>query len=117
MIYRRTGERLRPAVIRVASSVMRRRWRGLDPDEVYEFLRLVAKEVERLEREATTARTQAERVRQGLRQWQARHIGCTFADPSAADFQPSSHPRPGTGRRLADSGEQDQRQPRNGGHW
>ncbi|MEO3928010.1 cell division protein DivIVA [Micromonosporaceae bacterium B7E4] len=115
MIYR-SGERLRPAVIRVASAVMRRRWRGLDPEEVYEFLRLVANEVERLEREATTARGQAERVRQGLRQWQARHIGCKFADPPA-NLEPPPHPRPTAGRRRpADSTERDQ-QPRNGGHW
>ncbi|WP_234361668.1 DivIVA domain-containing protein [Plantactinospora sp. BB1] len=111
------GERLRPAVIRVASAVMRRRWRGLDPNEVYEFLRLVAAEVERLERDATTARSQAERVRQGLRQWQARHIGCTFADPPAdATAQPPPHTRPATGRRPVNGTDQD-RQPRNGGRW
>ncbi|GAA3738719.1 hypothetical protein GCM10022225_22110 [Plantactinospora mayteni] len=114
MIYR-SGERLRPAVIRVASAVMRRRWRGLDPEEVYEFLRLVANEVERLEREATTARTQAERVRQGLRQWQSRHIGCKFADPPADPGLPP-HPRPISGRCSVDNTEQDQRR-RNGGHW
>ncbi|MEN3613271.1 cell division protein DivIVA [Plantactinospora sp. ZYX-F-223] len=115
MIYR-SGERLRPAVIRVASAVMRRRWRGLDPDEVYEFLRLVATEVERLEGEVTTARSQAERVRQGLRQWQARHIGCKFFDPPA-DPQPPPPPRTTTGiRRPVDSTGQGQ-QPRNRGHW
>jgi hypothetical protein len=37
-------------------------------------------ELARLEREAVTSRTEAERIREGLRQWQARHVGCRFAD-------------------------------------
>ncbi|MFY1674965.1 DivIVA domain-containing protein [Plantactinospora sp. WMMB334] len=115
MIYR-SGGRLRPSVIRVASAVMRCRFRGLDPDEVYEFLRLVAAEVERLEREATTAQAQAERARQGLRQWKARHVGCRFAEPSDPGPPPPPHRRPVTGHRPVDGAEQD-RQHRNGGRW
>ncbi|GIG85483.1 DivIVA domain-containing protein [Plantactinospora endophytica] len=117
MTYERTGDPLRPSVIRAALAVMRRRWRGLDPMEVYEFLRLVAGEMERLQREVTAAQAKAERAREGLRQWQVRHIGCKFADPSAEpDPQSPSHQGPTTGRRLANPTDQDQ-QPRNGGHW
>jgi DivIVA domain-containing protein len=113
MIYR-SGERLHSSVVRAACAVMRRRWRGLDPEEVYEYLRLVADEIDRLQRETATAHAQAERASQGLRQWQARHIGCKFADPPDPLSPP--HPRPVTGRRAVDSAEQDQ-PPRNGGHW
>jgi DivIVA domain-containing protein len=57
------------------------RWRGLDADEVYAFLGRVADEMARLEREVVTSRTECERLKQGLRQWQRRHIGCRFNDP------------------------------------
>lgn len=111
----RSGERLRPHLVRVASTVMHRRWRGLDPEEVYAYLHLVAEEMERLAHEAATAKTEAERVRQGLRQWQARHVGCKFADPPDAGTPPPGR-KPSASHRRVDGAEQD-RQHRNGGHW
>lgn len=97
MIYR-SGERLGPHLVRAATFRVRR-WRGLDPDQVYAFLRRVADEMDRLHRETATARTEAERIRQGLRQWQSRQAG---------------QPYDGTGRRGR-VGRGDP--PPNGGHW
>jgi DivIVA domain-containing protein len=77
MIYV-TGERLHPHHARVAT--FDARWRGLDPDQVHDYLNRVADELERLHRELTTANTEAERIRQALRQWQSRHTGCRHAD-------------------------------------
>jgi hypothetical protein len=45
------------------------------------YLHRVADELDSLHRELANARTDAERAKQGLRQWQTRHIGCRFADP------------------------------------
>jgi DivIVA domain-containing protein len=73
MIYV-TGERLHPHHARVAS--FDTRWRGLDPAQVHDYLNRLADELERLHRELTTANTEAERIRQALRQWQSRHTGC-----------------------------------------
>ncbi|MEV4754685.1 DivIVA domain-containing protein [Micromonospora sp. NPDC049559] len=72
-------ESFTPGGIRAITFGVRRR--GLDPDEVYAYLGALADELERLHRELITARTQSERMRQGLRQWQARHVGCRFDDP------------------------------------
>jgi DivIVA domain-containing protein len=106
MIYR-AGERLGPHEVRAATFGPRRR--GLDPDEVYTYLRQVADEMDRLVREAITAKTESERIRQGLRQWQSRHVGCKFADPDPAPA-PGANRRPGTGP-------DPDRAPRNGGQW
>jgi len=76
------------------------RWRGLDPDEVYVYLGLLADELDRLVRQSDAARTESERLREGLRQWRQRHIGCRFDDPPPA----SGDPEPG-------------RQARNRGRW
>ncbi|WP_262281693.1 DivIVA domain-containing protein [Micromonospora sp. MA102] len=84
MIYV-TGERLHPHQIRAAG--FDSRWRGLDPDQVHAYLNRFADELDRLHRELTTANTEAERVRQALRQWQSRHTGCRFTDP---DWSPNS---------------------------
>ena len=65
MIYV-TGERLLPHHVRAA--YFDRRWRGLDPTQVRDHLDRVADELERLSRELVTTRTEAERVRQALRQ-------------------------------------------------
>ncbi|MBE1486764.1 DivIVA domain-containing protein [Plantactinospora soyae] len=110
----RAGERFGAHLVRAATFV-RRRWRGgLDPDEVYAYLHMVADEMEQLQREATTARTEAERIREGLRQWRSRHVGCRFVDPPTWCVKQS--PRPRSGSRSADDSEPDQ-PPRNGGHW
>ncbi|MET7666775.1 DivIVA domain-containing protein [Micromonospora luteifusca] len=77
MIYL-TGERLHPHHARAAD--FDTRWRGLDPAQVHDYLNRVADELERLHRELTTANTEAERIRQALRQWQSRHTGCRHAD-------------------------------------
>ena len=69
MIYV-TGERLLPHHVRVAT--FDTRWRGLDPAQVDDYLNRVADEMDRLHRELTTANTEAERIRQALRQWQSR---------------------------------------------
>jgi DivIVA domain-containing protein len=73
MIYR-SGQRLHPHDLRAAAFDTRRR--GLDPEQVYGYLHRVADELDRLHRELTTATTEAERIRQALRQWQSRHTGC-----------------------------------------
>ncbi|MFC0508243.1 DivIVA domain-containing protein [Micromonospora costi] len=77
MIYV-TGERLHPHQVRAAA--FDTRWRGLDPDQVYAYLNRAADELERLHRELTTANTEAERIRQALRQWQSRHATCRHGD-------------------------------------
>lgn len=79
MIYV-TGERLLPHHVRAA--VFDTRWRGLDPQQVRDHLDRVADELERLRREVITANTEAERIRQALRQWQSRHKHCR-RDPDA----------------------------------
>jgi DivIVA domain-containing protein len=58
------------------------RWRGLDPEEVYAYLRRLADELESAVRAESVARTEAERIRQELRQWQSRHARCWFVDPA-----------------------------------
>lgn len=73
MIYV-TGERVQAYQVR--SAFFDTRWRGLDPTQVHDYLCRVADEMDRLHRELTTARTESERVRQALRQWQSRHNGC-----------------------------------------
>ncbi|MEV6690355.1 DivIVA domain-containing protein [Micromonospora sp. NPDC051196] len=73
MIYM-SGERLHPHHVRAAT--FDRRWRGLDPSQVDTLLVQVADEMDRLHRELVTANTEAERIRQALRQWQSRHAGC-----------------------------------------
>ncbi|RQW84061.1 DivIVA domain-containing protein [Micromonospora globispora] len=78
MIYV-TGERLQPHQVRAAA--FDTRWRGLDPDQVHAYLNQLADELDRLHRELTTANTEAERIRQALRQWQSRHTGCRHPDP------------------------------------
>ncbi|MBF9134477.1 DivIVA domain-containing protein [Plantactinospora sp. S1510] len=58
------------------------RWRGLDPEEVYAYLGRLADELESALRAESAARAEAERNRQGLRQWQSRHARCWFVDPA-----------------------------------
>jgi DivIVA domain-containing protein len=79
MIYHAPGTRLHSHHVRVADFATR--WRGLDPEEVHAYLHRVADELDSLHRELANARTDAERAKQGLRQWQTRHIGCRLADP------------------------------------
>ncbi|WP_329929916.1 DivIVA domain-containing protein [Salinispora tropica] len=76
MIHR--ARRLFSSQVR-AATFARRRWRGLDPEQVYAYLDRVADELELLTREATTARAEGELIRQALRQWQSRHAGCQHA--------------------------------------
>ncbi|MFD2764762.1 DivIVA domain-containing protein [Micromonospora eburnea] len=82
MIYG-TRNRLLPHHVRAA--VFDRRWRGLDPTQVRDHLEHVADELERLHRELITATTEAERIRQALRQWQSRHGHCRHRDPGTPD--------------------------------
>ncbi|MEE6259211.1 DivIVA domain-containing protein [Plantactinospora sonchi] len=65
----------------VRAKTFGRRWRGLDPDEVYAYLRQLADELDRVRHEESLARTEAERIRQGLRQWHSRHARCFFVEP------------------------------------
>ncbi|MFV2102902.1 DivIVA domain-containing protein [Micromonospora sp. LOL_024] len=81
MIYV-SGERLQAHHVRAAD--FDRRWRGLDPNQVYDYLNRVADEFELLHRQLTTVNTEAERIRQALRQWQSRHADCRPA--------PHAHP-------------------------
>ncbi|WFE39387.1 DivIVA domain-containing protein [Micromonospora sp. WMMD998] len=76
-------ERLLPHHVRAV--VFDTRWRGLDPVQVRDHLDRVADELERLNRELITARTQNDRVRQALRQWQSQHRACRRRDPDLPD--------------------------------
>ncbi|MEV4847616.1 DivIVA domain-containing protein [Micromonospora matsumotoense] len=78
MIYR-SGQRLLPHHVRAATFDVRQR--GLDPDQVYDFLQQVADELDRLSRDLTTATTEAERIRQAVRQWQPGLSGCRVSRP------------------------------------
>ncbi|WP_348651190.1 DivIVA domain-containing protein [Solwaraspora sp. WMMA2059] len=68
------------------------RWRGLDPAAVYAYLRQLADELDRLTRQAAVDRAEADRLREGLRQWRQRHVGCRFNDPPAGVYR-SEHQR------------------------
>ncbi|MFF5173954.1 DivIVA domain-containing protein [Micromonospora sp. NPDC000089] len=74
MIYR-AMQRLLPQHVREATFGVRR-WRGLDPAQVYAYLDRVADELDRLARDLATANTEGERIRVALRQWQSRHTDC-----------------------------------------
>ena len=78
MIHR-SGQRIRPYQVRAVT--FGSRWRGLDREEVYAYLSQVADELDHLLRAEAAARTEVERIRQGLRQWQSRHARCWFVDP------------------------------------
>ncbi|WP_433531976.1 DivIVA domain-containing protein [Micromonospora sp. CA-263727] len=69
MIYS-GGQRPLPHQVRAVTFGTSRR--GLDPAQVYDYLNRIADEMERLHRALTTANTEAERIRQALRQWQTR---------------------------------------------
>ena len=79
MIYHAPGEQVHSYQVR--GRTFTSRWRGVDADEVNAFLHRIADELDRIQRELTTARTDAERAKQGLRQWQTRHVGCRYNDP------------------------------------
>ncbi|SCE69752.1 DivIVA domain-containing protein [Micromonospora mirobrigensis] len=80
MIYV-TGDRPLPHQIRAAT--FDTRWRGLDPTQVHAYLARIADELDRVRRDLTTATTEAERIRQALRQWQSRHAACHHPDQSS----------------------------------
>ncbi|MEN3613856.1 DivIVA domain-containing protein [Plantactinospora sp. ZYX-F-223] len=71
---------VQPSQVRAAT--FRSRWRGLDPEQVYAYLRRLADELEGLRRAESAARAEAERIRQGLRQCQSRHARCWYVDPA-----------------------------------
>lgn len=69
-----TYPRLVPRMIREARFRPAALWRrGVDPDEVYAFLERVADEVDVLVRDLANARTEGDRIRSALRDWQTRH--------------------------------------------
>ncbi|WP_230415862.1 cell division protein DivIVA [Micromonospora tarapacensis] len=88
MIYV-TGERLHAHHIRAVD--IDRRWRGLGPHHVHDYLNRAADEIDRLHRELTTANTEAERIRQALRQWQSRHADCRQAASRRFEAAPPGH--------------------------
>ncbi|MEH1128875.1 DivIVA domain-containing protein [Micromonospora sp. CPCC 206061] len=76
--------RLRPQDVRDATfTAAPRRRGGLDPEQVYTFLRHVADEMSRLHHELDAAMTDAVRVKNALHQWQVQHAA-TCAQPPAA---------------------------------
>ncbi|MBX7268752.1 DivIVA domain-containing protein [Micromonospora sp. Llam7] len=79
MIYV-SGERLHPHHVHVRAA-FDTRWRGVDPDQVNDYLNRVADELDRLHRELPPRTPRFERIRQALRQWQSRHT---------APFSPNS---------------------------
>lgn len=69
--------------IRVVRFGRTSRWRaGLDPGEVYGYLRGVADEVDELHRDLRMARDEVLRVRAALRQWQDGHAHCHRRGPA-----------------------------------
>ncbi|MGN9778817.1 DivIVA domain-containing protein [Micromonospora sp. H33] len=80
MIYV-TGERLHPYHVRAAA--FDTRWRGLDPNQVNDYLNRIADELDRLQRALATANTESERIHQALRQWQSRHTNCRHITPGS----------------------------------
>ncbi|MEU8260859.1 DivIVA domain-containing protein [Micromonospora sp. NPDC048999] len=75
-------QRLLPRHVRTAT-FDRRRWRGLDPDQVYAYLGRVADEMERLTRDLATVDAEGQRIRQALKQWQSRHTECRHTSVAA----------------------------------
>lgn len=75
------GRRLHPRQVRAAT--FGRRWRGLDPTQVYDYLALVADELDRLRRALAVADEEGVRIRRALRQWQSAHAGCHRAGREA----------------------------------
>lgn len=86
--------RLRPQDVRDATfAAASRRRGGLDPDQVYTFLRHVADEMSRLHHELDAAMTDAVRIKNALHEWQVQHAA-TCAQPPAAR---PVHPQQGYG--------------------
>lgn len=85
--------RLGPQDVRDAAflSVSRRRG-GLDPDQVYAFLREVAEEMARLQQQVAAATTEAIRVKTALYDWQVEHAA-TCTHPQATTRPPQQPAR------------------------
>jgi DivIVA domain-containing protein len=81
-----SGGRLRPYQVR--NAIFESSRRGLDPDQVYPFLRHIADEMDQLYRDLAAARADADRVKQGLRRWQSWHVNCRHPNrqPATAPF-------------------------------
>ncbi|MEQ4302021.1 DivIVA domain-containing protein [Plantactinospora sp. B6F1] len=79
MIYRSARRIFRPDKVRAKR--FGSRWRGLDPAEVYAYLRALADELDRAGQAESTAQLEAERLRQTLGEWRSRHARCWFVDP------------------------------------
>lgn len=93
--------RLRPQDVRDARfAPAPRRRGGLDPEQVYTFLRHVAEEISRLHHEVDAAMTDAVRVKNALHEWQVQHAAtCAQARPPrpAHERQPPPQGRAGYG--------------------
>lgn len=77
-VYRSDGRRLlTPQEIRDRCfNPTRLGRRGLDPEEVHQFLKLVEADLGLLHQELAAAREEAERLKDALRDWQSQHSGC-----------------------------------------
>ncbi|GLH99237.1 DivIVA domain-containing protein [Phytohabitans aurantiacus] len=85
--------RLRPQDVRDATfAAASRRRGGLDPEQVYAFLRHVADEMSRLHQERDAAMTDAVRVKNALHQWQVQHAATCAQTPSAQPAHPQQMP-------------------------
>jgi DivIVA domain-containing protein len=49
--------------------------RGLDPDEVYDYLDRIAGDLDALRAELAASQAETKRIKDGLRQWQSRQAG------------------------------------------
>jgi DivIVA domain-containing protein len=70
--------RLTGSAVRAMRFLPRRWRRGLDPDEVHGYLERVADEIDELHRELRMAWTEADRVRNALREWQSERFEAQF---------------------------------------
>lgn len=101
-VYRTAApDRLSPGDIQARRFTLTRLGRrGLDPDEVHQFLARVAADLAAVYAELATAREETDRVKDALRDWQAQHSAWHEGKPEPAQQQawPLSSPH-GYGRR------------------
>ncbi|MEV1286926.1 DivIVA domain-containing protein [Micromonospora sp. NPDC049679] len=79
---RRGSTRLGPDQVRRARfEPPARRRAGLDAEQVYAFLAMVADELGLLHRDIANVQAENDLIKKGLRAWQTRHAGCGVAEP------------------------------------
>ncbi|SDY69023.1 DivIVA domain-containing protein [Micromonospora pattaloongensis] len=87
---RRNATRLGPDQVRRARfAPASRRRPGLEAEQVYAFLAMVADELGYLHRDLAVARAENERIKKGLRAWQSQHADCAVTVHGTPVTKPS----------------------------